>query len=141
MFHPNRIVVVGLMCVGLNVVACNSARDVEVSGTVSAESELALGDTLWVGFYDVDQDSVGVEETGIVKLTKPGDFKETVPLEGENVLVRAWDDRDGDGYCTDGEAWGEVTASIANDKAESLVVTLAQEPCRVTKLLGSFGRD
>ena len=63
------------------------------------------------------------------QLTKLGDFKETVPLEGDRVLIRAIDDRDGNGACSAGEAWGEVQAEISEDKVEAASLTLSTAAC------------
>jgi hypothetical protein len=131
MFYRKSMVVAGWVCLGLNALACSSGRDVEVSGKVSAPSSLMVGDRLVVDFMDVTGE--GEErETSVAhsaELKTLGDFKETVSLEGDTVLVRAIDDRDGDGKCSAGEAWGEAEASIADDKVEAISLTLASAAC------------
>lgn len=133
MFYRKSMVAAGWVCLGLNALACSSGRDVEVSGKVSAPSSLMVGDRLVVDFMDVTGE--GAErETSVAhsaELKTLGDFKETVSLEGDKVLVRAIDDRDGNGECSEGEAWGEVEASIADDKVEAISLTLAAVACPV----------
>jgi hypothetical protein len=128
MCNHNRIVVAGLVCLGLNVVACSAERDVEVSGTVSAPSSVMVSDAVLLDFFDEEQDTEGVKTKGKLKLGKLGAFQKTVALEGEHVLVRAIDDRDGNGKCTEGEAWGQAKAGIEGDAA-AMSITLALEPC------------
>ena len=121
----------GWALLAFGVVGCSSARDVEVSGKVSAPSSLTVGDKLVIDFIDVVGE--GSEEKQTVahtsQLTKLGDFKETVPLEGDRVLIRAIDDRDGNGACSTGEAWGEVPAEIRDDKVEAASLTLSTAAC------------
>ncbi len=131
MIYRKSIVVAGWVCLGLNVLACSSGRDVEVSGTVAAASGLTVGDKLVIDFLEVEGE--GEERTtslaGSAELDQPGDFKETVSIEGDKVLVRAIDDRNGDGKCTAGEAWGETEATIADDKVEALALSLRAAAC------------
>ena len=59
-----------------------------------------------------------------------GEFKETVSLEANEVELRGLDDRDGDGHCDDGEAWGRVpSAPIVQDRAQGITLTLLAQPC------------
>jgi hypothetical protein len=121
----------GWALLAFGVVGCSSARDVEVSGKVTAPSSLTVGDKVVIDFIDVVGE--GSEEKQTVahtsQLTKLGDFKETVPLEGDRVLIRAIDDRDGNGACSAGEAWGEVQAEISEDKVEAASLTLSTAAC------------
>lgn len=131
MFYRKSIVVVGWVCLGLNALACSSGRDVEVSGTVTAASGLTLGDKLVIDFLEVEGE--GEDRTtslaGSAELDKPGDFKETVSIAGDKMLVRAIDDRNGDGKCSTGEAWGETEATIADDKVEAIALSLRAAAC------------
>jgi hypothetical protein len=131
MFYRNSMVVVGWVCLGLNAVACSSARDVEINGKISAPSSLMVGDKLVVDFLEVSGEGDERETTlaSSAELKTLGDFKETVSLEGDKVLVRAIDDRDGDGKCSAGEAWGESEASIEGDKVEAVSLTLGIAAC------------
>lgn len=123
---------VGLLCFAFGA-GCSSARDVEVSGKVTAPSSLTVGDKVVVDFIDVvgvgDDAKQSVAHT--TQLAAPGDFKETVPLEGDQVLIRAIDDRNGDGACSAGEAWGETQAEVLHGKAVATSVMLAMTACPV----------
>jgi hypothetical protein len=131
MIYRKSMVVVGWVCLGLNALACSSGRDVEVSGTVSAASGLTVGDKLVIDFLEIEGE--GEDRTmslaGSAELAQPGDFRETVSLEGDKVLVRAIDDRNGDGKCSAGEAWGESEATIADDKVEAIALSLRAAAC------------
>ena len=70
-----------------------------------------------------------MSRAGSTQLATLGDFAETVSLEGDTVLVRVIDDRDGDGKCTPGEAWGETEASIEDDEVEAVSLVLAAAAC------------
>ena len=84
-----------------------------------------------VEFVDVVGEGETTEKTVAhsTELKKLGDFKETVSLEGDKLIVRAIDDRDGDGKCTAGEAWGETEADISEDKVEAISLALTSAAC------------
>ncbi len=126
-----KAVVAVTVCLAFNVVACSSGRDVEVSGKISASSSVVVGDKLVVSFVDVVGEGEALEKTvaHTTELRALGDFKETVSLEGDKLIVRAVDDRDGDGKCTAGEAWGETEAEIADDKALAISLLLSTAAC------------
>lgn len=125
------LAVVGGVCLGLMAVGCSSARDVEVSGKVTAPSTLMVGDKLLVQFLDVVGEGTDTKTSiaHTAELKSPGDFKETVPLEGNEVIVRAIDDRDADGKCTAGEAWGQAQVKISDDKVEAVSLALGTAAC------------
>jgi hypothetical protein len=131
MNYRKSLVVVGWVCLALNAAACSSGRDVEVSGKVTAPSNLTVGDKLAVDFIDVvgEGDTVEKSVAHSMELQTLGDFKETVALEGEKVIVRAIDDKNDDGKCSAGEAWGEIEADIVEDKVEAVTLTLGTAPC------------
>ena len=126
-----KTVVAGVVCLAFNVIACSSGRDVEVSGKITAPSTITVGDKLVVEFVDVVGEGETTEKTVAhsTELKKLGDFKETVSLEGDKLIVRAIDDRDGDGKCTAGEAWGETEADISEDKVEAISLALTSAAC------------
>jgi len=130
MHYRNRIWV-GLLCIELGLLGCSSARDVEVSGKVMAPSRLAVGDKVVIDFIDVVGEGPDAQETvaHTTQLKVLGDFKETVALEGDRVLIRAIDDRNGDGICSAGEAWGQVQAAVDQDKVEAASLTLGMTAC------------
>jgi hypothetical protein len=121
----------GFGCLAWCAVGCSSARDVEVSGKVTAPSSLTVGDKVVVDFIDVvgDGDEAKQSVAHTTELQALGDFKEIVPLEGDRMIIVAIDDRDGDGKCTAGEAWGETQVEISADKVEAAMLTLATAAC------------
>ena len=131
MNYKNTLVVAGWVCLALSAAACSSGRDVEVSGKVTAPSSLMVGNKLAVDFLDVvgEGDTAEKSIAHSMELEALGDFNETVSLEGDKVIVRAIDDRDDDGKCTAGEAWGETEADIVENKVEAVTLTLGTAPC------------
>ena len=115
-----------VMLSGLALIAgCSSSRDVEVSGKVSAGS---VSSEITLEFFDVN----GSDKTSVhtAKLGDDGSFKETVSIEGDEVLVRAIADADGNAKCTEGEQWGEASAKISDDdKAGPIEVALSLAAC------------
>jgi hypothetical protein len=126
-----KLVAAGVVCLAFNVAACSAGRDVEVSGKVTAASSVTVGDKLVVEFVDVVGEGEEQEKTVVhtTELEALGDFKETVSLEGDRVIVRAIDDRNRDGKCTAGEAWGEAEAAIAEDEVEPVTLALSTAAC------------
>ena len=131
MNSAKTLVVMGWGCLVLSATACSAGRDVEVSGKVTAPSSLAVGDKLAVDFMDVvgDGDEAETSIAHSMQLKALGDFKETVALEGDKVLVRAVDDRDDNGKCTAGEAWGETEANIVENQVQPITLTLGTAAC------------
>ena len=130
MNYRNRVWV-GLLCVELGLLGCSSARDVEVSGKVTAASNVTVGDAVVIEFIDLVGDGADAPTsvTHTIKLKALGDFKETVALEGDKVLIRAIDDRNGDGVCSEGEAWGQIQAAVEQDKVEAASLMLGSAAC------------
>jgi len=130
MHYRNRVWV-GLLFVGLGLLGCSSARDVEVSGNVTAASTVMVGDKVVIDFIDVVGEGSNVEQhvAHSTQLTALGDFKETVLLEGDRVLIRAFDDRNGDKTCSPEEAWGQTEAVVDGDKVEPTSLTLSTGIC------------
>ena len=122
--------VVCLVVAGALAVGCDSSREVEVSGEVSAPVTTAIDGEMTLDFFDVIDDGEEAKSVHTVKLEAIGSFKEKVEVEGDSVRVRALNDRDGDGACTDGEAWAEATAAISDDdKVEPVSLELTNDPC------------
>jgi hypothetical protein len=119
------------MCAVGVLVGCSSARDVEVSGRVTAPSSVAIGRALLIDFIDVVGEGKAAERTvaGRAALSGLGDFEANVMLEGDQVLIRVFDDRDGDGECSLGEAWGEVHAPVEADQATDVSLMLGNRAC------------
>ena len=117
-----------LLLLALPLTACGSSRDVEVSGQVSAAATVSVNGPIAVQFFDV-LDEKTPEQVHSIKLTAPDAFKEKVALEGDSVLVRAIADADGNGACSAGEPWGEVTATISDDDSVKVTLELKSQPC------------
>jgi len=119
-----------LAAVGV-LVGCSSARHVEVSGTVTAPSALTVNGSLVLDFIDVVGAGKEAERTvvGRAELSGPGEFAAKVMLEGNQVLVRVIEDRDGNGECSPGEAWGEMHAPVDGDRAEGVSLMLGTRAC------------
>ena len=120
-----------MLCVELGLLGCSSAREVEVSGKVTAASSVTVGDEVVIQFIDLvgegaDAPSAVAHTT---KLSSLGDFDQVVELEGDAVLIRVIDDRNGDGVCSEGEAWGQVRAAIDQDKVEAVSLMLGTMAC------------
>lgn len=114
-----------LVPIALWIVGCSSARDVEVTGEVSAAQ---IKGVLTLEFFEVDGDQR--ESVFSTTLSAPGSFAETISVAGDKVIVRAVDDVDGDGACSAGEAWAEAEAMIdENDEVEPVQLALASGPC------------
>jgi hypothetical protein len=130
MHYRNRVWV-GLLCVELGLLGCSAARDVEVSGEVTAASSVMVGDKVVIEFIDLVGDGPDAPSSVAHKteLKALGDFKEIVALEGDRVLIRAIDDRNGDGLCSEGEAWGQVQAPVDQDKVEAASLMLGTAAC------------
>jgi len=60
-----------------------------------------------------------------------GTFNAKPELEGERLLIRAINDRDGNGACTEGQAWAEVEAEVTQDKVTGVKLVLASGTCPV----------
>jgi hypothetical protein len=120
-----------LILLALPIAACGSSRDVEVSGEVSAASTVSVSGPIAVHFFDV-LDEETPERVHAITLESPRSFQEKVALEGDSVLVRAFNDSDGSGSCTAGDAgepWGEVNASITDDDTVKVALELKAQPC------------
>jgi hypothetical protein len=130
MSYRNRVWV-GLLCIELGLLGCSSPRDVEVSGKVTAPSSSAVGDKVVLEFIDVIGEGSSVEREVVhsTQLSAPGDFKETVLLEGDRVQIWAFDDRNGDKNCSPGEAWGQTEGAVDGDKVEVTDLMLSTGIC------------
>ena len=117
------------LCIALTSLlgACSSSRDVSVEGTVSAASVEADGKVL-LRFYDViDEDEV--TEAGDLTLDAAGAFEHELSLEGDELRIFAVQDKDGDGACSDGEAWASVDLSVEDDQVKGAQLKLQLAAC------------
>jgi hypothetical protein len=130
MKNTSNLVWLLVMTTGALAVGCTGSRDVEVAGEVSAPSTVSVDGPITLDFFDVIAEGEEPKSVHTATLDSLGEFKETVELEGDTVRVRAINDRDGDGACTDGEAWGETDAAISDDdKVEAIKLELSNDPC------------
>ena len=108
--------------------ACSSSRDVSVEGTVTAASvESEAEGKILLQFYDVlDED---VTAAGELTLEAAGAFEHELSLEGDELRIYALQDSDGDGACSEGEAWAQVDLSIDDDRVRGAQLNLSKAPC------------
>jgi hypothetical protein len=107
------------------VIGCGSSRDVEVEGEVMLPRDVS--GPLRVEFYEGAGDERELVYSTV--LDDGGPFTETVPLEGDEFYVLAVVDRDNNEACTDGEPWGEVEATVEDDKASVSLAIAARAAC------------
>jgi hypothetical protein len=133
MKNTSNLVWILVVATGALAVGCSGSREVEVAGEISAPSTVSVDGPIMLDFFDVIAEDEEPKSVHTATLESLGEFKETVELEGDTVRVRAINDRDGDGACTDGEAWGEVDAAISDDKAPAIKLELSNDPCPVVE--------
>jgi hypothetical protein len=125
---------VGLFSVGALAAllsGCGS-REVEVTGELRAASGVDVRGPILLEFYDAKGSGAEreLEQVHTAKLGALGKFSEKAGFSHDALVVRAIDDRNADGACTTGEAWGEAEASIKDDDSVDAVnVVLSSSPC------------
>lgn len=130
MKNTSNLVWVLVMATGALAAGCSGSREVEVAGEVSAPASVQIDGEITLDFMDVIADDEEPKSAHTKKLAELGAFKETVELEGDKVLVSALNDLDGDGACTDGEAWAEAEATISDDDTvEPIKLELSVAAC------------
>lgn len=111
------------------VTGCAS-REVEVSGELSAAQGTDVRGPIVLELYDSKGTGEELELVHTANLGALGKFSEKADFSGDRVIVRAIDDRNRDGACTAGEAWGEAEATIDDDDAtEAVSLVLSAKPC------------
>jgi hypothetical protein len=116
----------------VSVAGCSGAREVAVEGEVVDSTGAALQGIVVVQFHDLKGEGDEVEQALVHTkvLDGVGAFDETIEIEGDRVLVRAFRDMNLDGACTDGELWGEAESPVEEtDVVEGLRIDLASAPC------------
>jgi hypothetical protein len=116
---------------GMLAAGCSSSREVEVTGEVTAASGTPISGTIVVDFRDVVSEDEAPKSVATTTIDGPGAFTQKGDFEGDEILVRAINDKDGNGACTEGEAWAEVDAEIAEDKVADVKLELAVATCPV----------
>jgi hypothetical protein len=113
-----------LMCVELG---CGSTREVAMKGEVA--SNATVEGPIAVQFFDlVDTQKPSLVHS--IKLDTLAAFEEKASLQGNEVLIRAINDRNADGVCSAGEPWAEVRAPIKDDETvDAVSLDLTAAPC------------
>jgi hypothetical protein len=133
--HLRNIAFTTALFASVCAVGCGDARDVEVSGEVATASGIDASKPIRVEVY-ADDPETEANEAGeytfvdAFELEHAGEFAETLSIEGESVLLVALADANGNGKCDDGEAWGEATSEVTDDKANVLVTVRPQQVCK-----------
>jgi uncharacterized protein (DUF2141 family) len=110
--------------------ACSDAREVEVTGEISAAQGVAGPVSL--EFFEQEKGVEDAERVSIkkVELAELGAFAETIEISEDLLIVVALQDANGDGLCTDGELWAEVQQEAADDGTFlPLSIVLAATAC------------
>jgi len=117
------------------VAGCSSARDVSLTGTVTADAAVSSG-PVRIEFYEREssgdpstdpQTATTLKFIEAMPLASPGKFTHTVPVEGDKVHLVAFIDANKDDKCTDGEAWGESDVTIQTDNTATATVNIAAQ--------------
>jgi hypothetical protein len=110
--------------------ACDSGREVEVTGEVSAAQ--AVSGAITLKFYEMEK-GVDDAERLLVKeaeLAGLGTFTETIEVAEDIVIAVALVDTDGDGACTAGELWAESQQQAdADGNFAAFQLSLVADPC------------
>jgi hypothetical protein len=116
------------LCIALGSLlgACSSSRDVSVEGTVTSASVESDG-KIQLQFYDVLDDEATA--AGELTLDAAGAFKHELSLEGDELRILAVQDADGNGACSEGEAWARVDLSVEDDQVKGAQLKLTNAPC------------
>src|SRR5262245_10392504 len=128
-----EIAPVALIAIASLVAGCSSGRSVEVTGEVKAAASVTLTGPIAIQFFEVaaEGEDAATEPLKEIELAAPGTFTETVEgVEGDKIRIVAIDDTDKDGACTEGEAWAEVEAAVAEDGTiQAVTLELALAAC------------
>jgi hypothetical protein len=117
------------------VAGCGSARDVSLTGTVTADEAVSTG-PVRIEFYEresSEKQATDPQAASTLKfietlpLNAPGKFSHTVPVEGDKIHLVAFIDGNKDDKCTDGEAWGESDVVIQSDNTATATVNIASQ--------------
>lgn len=119
-----------MTALGMLAVGCNSSREVEVTGEVTAASGTPVSGKILVDFRDVLDEEDEPKSVATTTIEGPGSFTQKGDFEGDAILVRAINDKDGNGACSAGEAWAETKATIGDDdKVAPVKLSLVNTAC------------
>jgi hypothetical protein len=100
-----------LLCLEMG---CGSSREVAIKGQVGSNAAAQVDGPIAVQFFDV-MDAEKPLLVHSIKLDKLAAFDAKASLQGDEVLVRAINDRDDNGACSAGEPWAEVRVPVKDD--------------------------
>jgi hypothetical protein len=109
-----------------------ASREVEVTGALQAASGADVSGPILLELYDSKGkgEAREVERVHAAKRPALGNFSEKADFSHDSIVVRAIDDRNDDGACNGGEAWGEVEVPIKDDDTvDPVSVVLSLQPC------------
>ena len=110
-------------------VGCGSSREVAIKGQVGSSTAAQVDGPIAVQFFDI-VDTAKPSLVHSIKLDRLAAFDEKAALQGDEVLVRAINDRDNDGACSTGEAWAEVRVPVKEDNTvEAVNLELKADAC------------
>jgi hypothetical protein len=117
-----------LMCVGIG---CGASREIEMKGEVASSAAVQVQGPIAVQFFDLVEGEMPALVHSMTLQTLAA-FNAKASLAGKEVLVRAINDRDGNGVCTTGEPWGEARGSVKDDDTvDAVTVELTAGPCPI----------
>lgn len=138
MTHQKPLFVLALSAFATFGFGCSSAEEVHLTGSVSS----SLVGPIHVEIFELAADGEGASADPILELDleAPGAIDARPEVEGDRLIVRATQDVDGDGACSEGDAWSESTAQVlrsddaaaeGEDTAASATVllNLVVQPC------------
>lgn len=129
--HRILMSVVGISSLAL-VVGCGDARDVEVTGDVTAAEGVPADAPVRIEFHERAESEMAGEEGELalvhsISVDEPGAFSATVPLEGTDLFTVAFVDRDENGACTDGEPWGSAETVVEEGQDAHVEIRIEQK--------------
>ena len=100
-----------VLCLG---VGCGSTREVAIKGQLASSTSAQVDGPIAVQFFDIIE-TAKPSLVHSITLDRLAPFDAKASLEGNEVLVRAINDRDANGACSAGEAWAEVRVPVKED--------------------------
>ena len=100
-----------VLCLGLG---CGSTREVAIKGQLASSTSAQVDGPIAVQFFDIVETAKPALVHSIT-LERLAAFDAKASLQGDEVLVRAINDRDANGACSAGEPWAEVRVPVKED--------------------------
>ena len=95
-------------------VGCGSSREVAIKGQLASSTSAQVDGPIAVQFFDI-VDAAKPSLVHSITLDRLAAFDAKAALQGDEVLVRAINDRDGNSACSAGEPWAEVRVPVKED--------------------------